>query len=416
MTVYLEGAEPIQVLAVPRAAVLSDQQGDYVFTVDAANKAHRTDIKLGQSTPTVASVISGLERGRHGHRPRPAAGPRGPSRGAWAGLRAADAHDAIGDLAGGPLMISALFVDRPRLAIVISIIITIAGAISLTRIPVSQFPEIVPPQVLVSATYPGASAAVVESSVAQPLEAQMVGVDRMIYMKSNSLNDGTYSLTVSFELGTNPDIDTVNVNNRVQTALVAVATGGSAPGPCGAQAIVGDPAIPAALQRDRCAGSAVHHQLRDDQRARRIVPHAGRRTGEPVRQAQLLDAHLVRHAAPRRASTWRRPTSPLAIQSQNVQAPIGRIGARPMSDRPAAAAQPADARPLDHAGGVRPHRRPRQSGWLGPARARCRARRNGRTEPRQRKPPQRQARRWHRRLPGARRQRRSDGKRPCRKC
>ena len=116
-------------------------------------------------------------------------------------------------------MISAIFVDRPRLAVVIALVITIAGLIALTRIPVAQFPDIVPPQVQVSATYPGASAADVEASVAQPIEAQVVGVDKMIYMKSTSGNDGSYNLTVSFELGSDPDIDTVNVNNRVQTAL-----------------------------------------------------------------------------------------------------------------------------------------------------------------------------------------------------
>jgi multidrug efflux pump subunit AcrB len=116
-------------------------------------------------------------------------------------------------------MISSVFVDRPRLAIVIAIIITIAGGLSLTRIPVAQFPDIVPPQVQVSATFPGASAAVVESAIAQPLEAQIVGVDQALYMKSTSGNDGSYNLTVSFALGTNPDIDTVNVNNRVQIAL-----------------------------------------------------------------------------------------------------------------------------------------------------------------------------------------------------
>ena len=116
-------------------------------------------------------------------------------------------------------MISAIFVDRPRLAVVIAIVITIAGLLALARIPVAQFPDIVPPQVQVSATYPGASASVVESSVAQPIEAQVVGVDKMIYMKSTSGNDGSYNLTVSFDLGSNPDIDTVNVNNRVQTAL-----------------------------------------------------------------------------------------------------------------------------------------------------------------------------------------------------
>jgi multidrug efflux pump len=116
-------------------------------------------------------------------------------------------------------MISAIFVDRPRLAVVIAVVITIAGVLALTRIPVAQFPDIVPPQVQVSAVYPGASAAVVEASVAQPIEAQVVGVDKMIYMKSTSGNDGSYSLTTSFALGSDPDINTVNVNNRVQTAL-----------------------------------------------------------------------------------------------------------------------------------------------------------------------------------------------------
>ena len=116
-------------------------------------------------------------------------------------------------------MISGVFVDRPRLAIVIAIVMTLAGLISLTRIPVAQFPDIVPPQVTVSTTYPGASASVVEATVAQPLEAQVNGADKMLYMSSNSANDGTYTLTVSFALGTNPDIDVVNVNNRVQAVL-----------------------------------------------------------------------------------------------------------------------------------------------------------------------------------------------------
>src|SRR5215472_1432703 len=116
-------------------------------------------------------------------------------------------------------MISAIFVDRPRLAVVIAIVITIAGLLALMRIPIAQFPDIVPPQVVVSATYPGASAPVVESSVAQPIEAQVVGVDKMIYMKSTSGNDGSYNLTVSFAVGSDPDTDTVNVNNRVQSAL-----------------------------------------------------------------------------------------------------------------------------------------------------------------------------------------------------
>src|ERR1035437_1933459 len=116
-------------------------------------------------------------------------------------------------------MISAIFISRPRLAIVIAIVITLAGLIALTRIPVAQFPDIVPPQVQVSTAYPGASASVVEATVGQVIEAQVNGVDQMIYMKSTSANDGSYNLTVSFALGTNPDIDVVNVNNRVAAAL-----------------------------------------------------------------------------------------------------------------------------------------------------------------------------------------------------
>ncbi len=91
--------------------------------------------------------------------------------------------------------------------------------LSLLRIPLSQFPDIVPPIVNVTTTFTGASAAVVEETVAQPIESAVVGVDKMIYMKSNSANDGSYGLSISFELGTNPDVDVVNVNNRVQQAL-----------------------------------------------------------------------------------------------------------------------------------------------------------------------------------------------------
>jgi hydrophobe/amphiphile efflux-1 (HAE1) family protein len=116
-------------------------------------------------------------------------------------------------------MISSVFIRRPRLAIVISIVITLAGLLSLTRIPISQFPDIVPPVVSVTARYPGASASVVESTVAQLIESSVNGADRMLYMRSNSANDGTYSLSVTFALGTNPDINTVNVNNRVQAIL-----------------------------------------------------------------------------------------------------------------------------------------------------------------------------------------------------
>jgi hydrophobe/amphiphile efflux-1 (HAE1) family protein len=115
-------------------------------------------------------------------------------------------------------MLSGIFIDRPRLAIVISIVITLAGLIALKALPVAQFPNIVPPQVQVSTTYPGASAEVVEAVVAQPIESRVVGVDKSIYMKSMSGNDGSYTLYVTFAVGSDPDINTVLVQNRVNLA------------------------------------------------------------------------------------------------------------------------------------------------------------------------------------------------------
>src|SRR6185437_8943303 len=219
VTVILEDAEPIEAVTIPRAAVLTDQQGDYVYVVDGENKVQQRRIQLGPATPGIAAVLSGLREGEQVvvegiQRIRPGELVSPGSAGTAEGTPGSPAPGLRRDS-----MLSAIFISRPRLAIVIAIVITLAGLIALTRIPLAQFPDIVPPRVQVTASYPGASAAVIEAAVAQPLEAQIVGVDKMIYMKSTSANDGTYNLTVSFAVGTNPDIDTVNVNNRVQTAL-----------------------------------------------------------------------------------------------------------------------------------------------------------------------------------------------------
>src|SRR6185436_1308100 len=120
------------------------------------------------------------------------------------------------------MTISSVFIRRPRLAFVISTVITLAGVIALGALPVAQFPDIVPPQVKVTTFYPGASAQAVEESVAQVIEAQVNGVERMIYMKSTSGGDGSYSLTVSFEVGSDPDLNTVNVTNSVLDAVKRV--------------------------------------------------------------------------------------------------------------------------------------------------------------------------------------------------
>ncbi|SEO29490.1 multidrug efflux pump [Rhodospirillales bacterium URHD0017] len=116
-------------------------------------------------------------------------------------------------------MISKFFIDRPVFASVLSIVIVLAGLVAMRVLPISQYPQIVPPEVVVSATYPGATAETIAATVAAPLEQQINGVERMIYMQSTSTGSGTMSLTVTFEIGTNPDQNAINVNNRVQRAL-----------------------------------------------------------------------------------------------------------------------------------------------------------------------------------------------------
>jgi hydrophobic/amphiphilic exporter-1 (mainly G- bacteria), HAE1 family len=113
---------------------------------------------------------------------------------------------------------AAFFVRRPIVAIVIAIITVLGGLVSLSGLPVALFPDIVPPQILVTATYAGADAVTIEQSVATPLEQQVNGVDDMLYMQSTNANDGTMQLTVTFDIDTQPNIDQVNVQNRMAQA------------------------------------------------------------------------------------------------------------------------------------------------------------------------------------------------------
>ncbi|MGF7230401.1 efflux RND transporter permease subunit [Arachidicoccus sp.] len=111
------------------------------------------------------------------------------------------------------------FIQRPVLSTVVSAILLLLGLISLTTLPITQFPDIAPPTVQVTASYPGASAETVARSVANPIEEAVNGVENMTYMTSNSSNDGSMTLNVYFKQGTDPDIDAVNVQNRVSKAM-----------------------------------------------------------------------------------------------------------------------------------------------------------------------------------------------------
>jgi hydrophobe/amphiphile efflux-1 (HAE1) family protein len=228
-------------------------------------------------------------------------------------------------------MLSAIFVDRPRLAMVIAIVITIAGAIALQAIPFAQYPDIVPPQVSVTTVYPGASSAVVDGTVAQPIEAQLVGVDKMMYMKSVSGDDGSYTLTASFELGTDPDINTVNVNNRVQVALSSLPQDVQRQG------------VTVRKQSSALLGAIAFYSPKHGHDPLFLSNYVTINVLDRIKSMPGVGNAMLWGPQDYAMRAWIR-TDRLtglgltvgdiigAIQSQNAQAAVGRIGARPISD------------------------------------------------------------------------------------
>src|SRR5919201_6669433 len=116
-------------------------------------------------------------------------------------------------------MISKFFIERPVLANVIAILMVLIGAVALFALPVAQYPDVTPPTVSVTTRYPGASAKTVMQTIALPIEQQVNGVQGMLYMQSTSASDGTYTLIVTFAIGTDPNMAQVLVQNRVSAAL-----------------------------------------------------------------------------------------------------------------------------------------------------------------------------------------------------
>jgi multidrug efflux pump subunit AcrB len=182
-------------------------------------------------------------------------------------------------------MIADFFIARPVLANVLAILIMVIGGVALFKLPVAQYPDVVPPTVQVTTRYPGASARAVIDSVALPIEQQVNGVDGMIYMQSYSGADGSYSLTVTFRIGFDINVAQILVQNRVCSAV---------PRRGGAEEFTRDSSDRDADFARRALRQPLSRELRDHQHEGRARAPAGRRQRARVRGGPVFHARLAR--------------------------------------------------------------------------------------------------------------------------
>lgn len=227
-------------------------------------------------------------------------------------------------------MFSQFFIQRPRFAIVVSLVIVLAGLLALKALPVKQYPQITPPQIQVTASYPGASADVVQSTVATVIEDAVNGVDGMSYMSSSS-GDGRYQLDITFALGTDPDIAAVNVQNRVSLA----------------QSDLPDAVVDQGLQVSKASNSILQvfaiYSPDESYDSLFLSNYASTNVVDALSRVNGVGNVQIFGAQDYGMRVWMHPDQMTdlgltsgdianAIRGQNVQAAAGRIGAPPMPD------------------------------------------------------------------------------------
>lgn len=229
-------------------------------------------------------------------------------------------------------MISGFFISRPRFASVVAIILCVAGALSLFGLPIAQYPNITPPTVSVSAFYPGANAEVIANVVGAPLEAAINGVDDMIYMSSSSSDAGTYSLTVTFKVGTDPDLAQINVQNRAQLAMAQLPS-----------AVTQRGVTVRARSPDFLIAFGFHSPdgtMSDLQ----IANYLSTNVIDPLSRVEGIGEASVMGSSQYSMRIWMDPVRmaaleitpddvAAAVQAQNIQASIGQVGAPPSQSK-----------------------------------------------------------------------------------